>query len=180
MLGVREKDVNVIDNGLDNSIVGDRNLDATIVFYGSDNRLVIGVNVKFHAASIVFDGFGNEITIGDGSELWTDLSLSVSGTNGKIAIGRNCLFSNNVRIRNGDGHAILDLATGQRLNPSMDVVVGDRVWVCENVHILKGARIGNDSVVGAGSIVTRGVFPNNVVVAGNPARVVKTGIRWQE
>ena len=53
-----------------------------------------------------------------------------------------------------------------------NIVVGDGVWIGANSTILPGVSIGDGSVVGAGSVVTKDVGPN-VVVAGNPARVLK-------
>ncbi len=53
-----------------------------------------------------------------------------------------------------------------------DVVIGNNVWIGGRVTILKGVTIGNNAVVGAGSVVTRDV-PANAIVAGNPARILR-------
>lgn len=53
------------------------------------------------------------------------------------------------------------------------ITIGRNVWVGLNAIILKGTEIGDNSVVGAGAVV-RGKFPANCVIAGNPAKVVKT------
>lgn len=50
--------------------------------------------------------------------------------------------------------------------------IGERVWIGENVTILPGACIGNGVVIGANSVV-RGEIPNNVIIAGVPAKIVK-------
>ncbi|MEP6955368.1 MAG: DapH/DapD/GlmU-related protein, partial [Chthoniobacterales bacterium] len=55
---------------------------------------------------------------------------------------------------------------------SAPVVIGDNVWIGMNAIILKGVTIGENSVVAAGAVVSKSV-PANVVVAGNPAVVVK-------
>jgi maltose O-acetyltransferase len=54
-----------------------------------------------------------------------------------------------------------------------DVIIGDNVWLGARVIVLKGVHVGENSVIAAGSIVTRSI-PANAVAAGNPARVVKT------
>jgi acetyltransferase-like isoleucine patch superfamily enzyme len=57
---------------------------------------------------------------------------------------------------------------------SIPVEIGDDVLVGANVIILKGARIGRASVVGAGSVVTGGEYAAASIIAGNPARVIST------
>jgi maltose O-acetyltransferase len=52
------------------------------------------------------------------------------------------------------------------------VTIGDNVWIGGSVTILPGVTIGNGVTIGAGSVVTKDV-PDNVVVAGNPAKIIK-------
>ncbi|MBV9758771.1 MAG: hypothetical protein JO047_17135 [Alphaproteobacteria bacterium] len=75
-------------------------------------------------------------------------------------------------------HSILDAASGTRVNPARDVSLGDRVWVGQRSMILKGVTIGHDAIIGAGAVVTRSV-PAHCIAAGNPARVVRRGVRWR-
>jgi len=55
----------------------------------------------------------------------------------------------------------------------MPIVIGRNVWIGNNAIILKGTEIGDNSVIGAGAVVTGGKLPSNVVIAGNPARILK-------
>lgn len=56
-------------------------------------------------------------------------------------------------------------------------MIGNHVWLGLNTSILKGVRIGNNSAVGNGTILTKNVA-NNTIVAGNPARRIKENINW--
>ena len=74
-------------------------------------------------------------------------------------------------------HSIVDVASGARVNPPRDVIIGEHVWIGQRSMILKGSHIEAGSIVGAGSIVTGHVPPNSLAV-GNPARVIRSGVTW--
>lgn len=105
-------------------------------------------------------------------------NVQLASTEGKtIAIGDGVLFSDDICVRTGDSHSIID-ADGMRLNPAADVALGNHVWVGNRVIILKGASIGDNSIVGSGSVVTK-QFPECVAIAGNPAKVVRENVNWK-
>jgi acetyltransferase-like isoleucine patch superfamily enzyme len=64
-------------------------------------------------------------------------------------------------------------ALSDRCNSSTETVVGNNVWIAANAIIRKGVRIGDGAVVGAGAFVNKDV-PENVIVVGSPARIIKT------
>lgn len=99
----------------------------------------------------------------------------IEGT--KIQIGDNCLFSSNIDVRTGDSHSIVD-EVGKRINFSKDIYIGNHNWVGTRVTILKGGATRENTVIGAGAILTQGVGEPNVCVAGIPAVVVKRNINW--
>lgn len=93
-----------------------------------------------------------------------------------ITIGDHCLISALVRIHDNDGHP-LDPVRRRAKHPigpaeAAPVVLDENVWIGAGAVILKGVRIGRDSVIGAGAVVTADV-PAGTVVAGNPASPVK-------
>jgi acetyltransferase-like isoleucine patch superfamily enzyme len=94
-----------------------------------------------------------------------------------IIIGHGCLFGTETAIFTSDYHSILEMGSGRRLNHARDVVVGPQVWMGVRATILKGTRIGPQSVIGFGAVVS-GEIPANCVAAGNPARIVKRNVRW--
>jgi len=84
-----------------------------------------------------------------------------------VTIGRNCSVSWDAIIMDSDQHSRAGIATH-----TAPVTIGDDVWIGCRAIILKGVSIGNGAVVAAGAIVTRDV-PENALVAGQPARVVR-------
>ena len=94
-----------------------------------------------------------------------------------VSFGRGVLISWDVLVMDSDRHPITD-SSGTRLNPDLDVAVGDHVWIGCRSTVLKGARIADGSVVGAGSVVTGEFASANSIIAGVPAREMRTGVNW--
>lgn len=95
-----------------------------------------------------------------------------------IYIGDDNQWSFGIQIRNSDAHAIIDIKTEECLNYGRDVIIGKHVWIASNCIILKGACIRDNTVIGAGSVVTKDFMEENCVLAGNPAKLVKRDISW--
>ena len=98
-----------------------------------------------------------------------------------IQIGKNCQIASFTLITDTDFHPVNPLEREKQVKREKydintvnkrDVIIGDNVWIGWGSIILKGSVIGNNSVVGAGSLVS-GKFPDNVVIGGNPAKIIK-------
>ena len=91
-----------------------------------------------------------------------------------IHIGKHTLVASHVTIMS---HDHCKRVGGQ---PYLaDVRIGERCFIAVGAMILPGVTIGDEVIVGAGAVVTKNV-PPNVIVAGNPARIVRTGIKMSE
>lgn len=109
----------------------------------------------------------------------------------KITIGNNVLIARDVLIQDGNSHSLdfkerridIDFATSRHFgNPRIDknwdviktkeIFIDDDVWIGMRSIILKGVTVGKRSIVAAGSVVTKDV-PEDVVVGGNPAVIIK-------
>lgn len=93
--------------------------------------------------------------------------------NTKVSIGSFCMFGPGTKIVDNDSHRIsTDISERRKSSNSIPIYIGDNVWVGMNSLILKGVSIGKNSIVGAHSVVTKNI-PENVLVAGNPAKIIK-------
>ncbi len=88
----------------------------------------------------------------------------------KITIGNGCMLARDATISDCDWHGLYDRTSID--DNARPVVLADNVWLGDGAFIGKGVSIGQNSIVGARAVVTRDV-PPNVVMAGNPARMVK-------
>lgn len=173
----------------------------SIIINGNNNKVTIEMPVNFISTSIVMDGDGNEfsmkstkhrtirhttfgleggskISVGSGVSAYRDINIVAK--NGKnITIGDECMFAREIMVRNNDGHVILDRKTGELLNAPEDIFIGNNVWVGMRSIILKGAVIPNGSVVGAMSMVNKAFDEENILIAGVPAKKLRSDIEWR-
>jgi len=90
----------------------------------------------------------------------------------RVDIGRWCVFAD-ARVLDNDQHSVYpDRRSPDASIEVRPVVIEDNVWVCLAAIILKGVRIGRNSVIAAGAVVAEDI-PPNCVAAGNPARVIR-------
>ena len=167
---------------------------------GKNNYLQIGHKCNLNNVKIRIVGNNNKIVFGDNCQVGNNCSFWMEGNNisifigsdttfthtvhfcaqedgTSIQIGKDCMFSNNIIVRTSDSHPIYDLSTKQRINPAKNVVIGNHVWIAPNSKIMKGAKIGNNAIVGSNTMVTKEV-PNNCLVVGTPCKIVKNNIDW--
>lgn len=115
---------------------------------------------------------GAKIEIGDNVGL---SGVTVYARKG-ITIGENTLIGGNTKIFDNDFHPLEAQSRNENVEEEIavkEVVIGKNCFIGCNAIILKGTHLGDGCVVGAGSVVS-GEFPANSVIAGNPAKVIKT------
>jgi acetyltransferase-like isoleucine patch superfamily enzyme len=101
-----------------------------------------------------------------------------------VSIGRECILADRVMLIDFD-HGVTEVERPVRLQGiyKRDVRVGNNVWVGYGACVLRGVRVGDNSIVGTSSVLTREV-PENAVVGGVPARVIRVreaprAMRWE-
>jgi acetyltransferase-like isoleucine patch superfamily enzyme len=178
---------------------GARLLAVQVDIIGDNNRISIAPGCVLSNVYFRLRGSGHQIEFGEkcrvsrGAVLWFEDREGVlrvgSGTtmvevhiavteNSKVLIGQDCMFANDIDIRTGDSHSVIDTQTGERLNFPGDVVINRHVWVAPHTVILKGVTIGENSIVATGAVVTKSCEPG-VIMGGNPAKPIKTGVSWK-
>jgi len=89
----------------------------------------------------------------------------------KVKIGDNCQMAPNVAIYTA-GHPVHPDSRNTAYEYGIEVTIGDNVWIGGNTVIVPGVHIGSNTVIGAGSVVTKDI-PDWVIAAGNPCRVIR-------
>lgn len=168
-------DNNTINLGSMNS---DSNLDIRI--YGQYNVINLGKLKEFYGKIIIGDKNnyveGCYISIGDDTSS-NGIEIRLLEDKSKVAIGKDCMFSDDIRLYCTDFHCIVD-NLGKLLNPAKSIIIGDHVWLAHHVSILKNTKIADNSIIGLGSVVTKSFTQSNVIIAGSPAKIVKTNVNW--
>ena len=147
-----------------------------ITIYGNNNHVIINENVKIFGGNIYITGSECLIKIGKNTSI-QGAHINAQEHNTSIVIGEDCMFSGNIVIRTSDSHPVYCMETGKRINEAKSVHIGNHVWLGVQVFVLKGCSIGNNSIIGTGSVVTHDI-PANSIAVGIPAKVIKNNVNW--
>lgn len=190
---------NIVETGnnveLTADIVGDNNKviieDSTyktslkLYIRGNNNNIKISSPLQIKDLKVVIGSIlspANNTTLSIGKNLSTESNVTffLYDTNNKLIIGEDCMFSNTITIRCGElPHLIFSLETSKYIGFSEGVFIGNHVWVGEHAYINKRVSIPNGNIVAACSVVTKRFTEENCVLGGNPAKVVKRGVKWE-
>lgn len=147
----------------------------------SHRCIVIGNNCKIGCSSSRYHAgmpyYTRLLNVGKNSEIIIGDNCRINGVSihaeGGVFIGNSCVMASGVNIMDSNGHEVYssNRTTGRDIPKS--IRIGNNVWIGLNSIILKGTEIGDNCVVAAGSVV-KGFFPDNVIISGNPAIIVKS------
>ena len=151
-------------------------------------QLEIGRGATLRIGRWAWIGHGSKIRVHEG-----EVSIGAKTVMGQectisafqhVSIGRECIIADRVMLIDFD-HGVVEVDRPIRLQGiyKRDVHVGHNVWIGYGACVLRGVTIGDNSIVGTSSVVTREV-PQNAVVAGAPARVIRMrdaprSMRWE-
>lgn len=152
----------------------------TIIQIGNDNvEVIIEKNCILKAMLIrCCWGESQKLFIGEGTTMTSNGHIMLD-ENASCIINKDCMFSGNLQLWPTDGHSILDKTTKEILNLLKGpVTIGEHCWIGQGVRITKNARIPNNTIVGCGAVVTKAFTEENTIIAGNPAKIIKTNVEW--
>ena len=134
-----------------------------------------GTHVQISDNSILSVGNYGALKVGSDT---TINDFSNFGTNGgKIHIGKDNMLSYHVKMDTGS-HQIFDMDTGECIAHNKPIVTEDHVWIGIGATLLGGCYVGENSIIGASSVVTK-EFPSHCTIAGNPAKILRQKISWE-
>ncbi|NLT04108.1 MAG: acyltransferase [Bacteroidales bacterium] len=116
---------------------------------------------------------GEESLIRIGEQVSLNNNASLTADRASIYIGKGTVTGINLSIHTSDRYNTDPVLRHMDQRPTHTVIIGENVFLGDNVMILKGVKIGNNAVIGAGSVVTHSI-PENVLAAGNPCTVIRT------
>lgn len=155
-----------------------------IGFGGSDAIIERKGLVCLEGGNVVFTGkasFSAGISIRNSGELlfgnnfWANKNCTIWCSKA-MTFGDDVLLGWNIVFRDSDGHLILD--NGIPKSVDGEISIGNHCWICSEAHVLKESRMGNDCVLGYGSLLTHYYESDNILYVGRPARPIKENINW--
>jgi maltose O-acetyltransferase len=161
------------------NIQGNAKLVSPVLFIGTGKiQIHKKVQIGFDPSPYLYSNYSHiesrndNAIISIGKNTFINNKATIVSEDNKILIGENVMIGTNCNIYNSDFHSINLKERTSNKHTSTEVIIEDNVFIGNNVTILKGGSIGKNSVVAAGSIVTK-KFPSNVVIAGVPAKIIK-------
>lgn len=176
---VKINGLKIYSNGKDNRIIIEDFAclkNCSLRIFGNNNLVQIHKSASLNQVDIYMEDDNNIIQIGEYSRFEGKAQLAaIEGT--KITIGDHCLFSSDLHFRTGDSHSVTDL-NNKRINPSMDITIGNHVWIGTRVICLKNTLVEDNSVVAAGSLLCKQYGQQNCIIGGVPGKIIRQNINW--
>ena len=140
---------------------------------GKNCSIFPGAVISGVPQDLKFNGEETTAEIGDNTVIRECVTIN-RGTSdrNKTVIGKNCLIAANCQIIDSNGHAISIHERKKDQGKSNPVIIGENVWLGTGCIILPGVKIGNNSIIAAGSVVNCDV-PENSIFGGNPAKFIR-------
>lgn len=161
MLSIGFGQVGIFDKRYERSIL---QISGTIVLNG---KAILGHGSRLCVGKEGIVTFGNKFT--------NTANMSIVCVS-RITFGDNVLTSWNTLVMDTDWHHIENAETHTVYPCTKEIIIGKKVWICTRSVVLKGSVIPDGCIIGANSLVSKQFNEENVLIAGNPAKVMKRNI----
>jgi len=142
------------------------------ISFQTNVRIGLSSSPKFWSSECYIEARSTSAKVEIGQNTWINNGFSAISNGGSISIGQDCHIGHDVFIIDSDFH-LLD-PNKRNVDPgSQPVCIGNNVFIGSQVTILKNTHIGDGSVVAASAVVS-GTFTARSLIAGNPARLIRT------
>lgn len=129
---------------------------------------LLGKSEKAYINPPFYCDYGKHIEVG--KNFYANYNCTILDV-AKVKIGDNCMFAPNVSIFTA-GHPVHPVSRNTMYEYGIEITIGDNVWIGGNTVVLPGVNIGSNTVIGAGSVVTKDI-PDWVIAAGNPCKAIR-------
>lgn len=136
-----------------------------VIFKGSCN-LGCGIRIATSKSGIII--FGDDCSINGNTEIIATKKIEFCSS---VNISWGCLFMDT------DFHSIYE-ATGKCINENKEIIIGEKSWIGARALVLKGVHLCANTIIGAGSVITKGNTEKNQIIVGNN-RVTYKNVRWK-
>lgn len=169
-----------------------------ISFTGDNSTVILGEKIRFTACKMIvasnvkieiqtskyrinklniWAANNSQIKIGIDFSCW-GVEIRCQEAGSMVSIGTDCMFSEQIVIYPTDVHTIYDVDSKAILNKNRPISIGNHVWCGRAVSILKGSTIGDNIVIGMGTIVHRSFYDSNIVIGGYPVSILRKNTNW--
>lgn len=148
------------------------------------SRTILEIDGKIIFSGTANIGHGSKISVGKNGMLEIGENFIITAESSivcfnNIKFGDNNLISWENLFLDNDFHKIKAIESNEVTNKGKKIMIGNNVWFgCRNT-ILKGTEVLNDTVIGANSVLNKKFLESNILIAGNPAKIVKKNIKWE-
>ena len=149
------------------------------VNHGRTKVFLEGGSVCFRGNALISQGcvLANSGNLTFGKDFYANTNCTIWCSN-EIVFGNECLLGWNVMVRDTDGHKVIG-GNPDKTGEKSRIEIGDHCWLCSDSVVLKGAGLGDNSILAYGSLLTGKAKKAHVLMAGVPAVLKKEGMDWE-